>query len=412
MKYHTLLCTCIATSGILLTGSLEAAEEFSAKTYAGADGVLSREEAAIYCCLRDNKGIRPLVASGGVKLDPSALLKAKDIQFALDDLRPISADGEGGSWTWKAIDDRDKNLSKAEKEAAIPGWQKITGLTKAKEISAAPTEATLGPIQLRKTADELAKDLKDSKGATVGFADNRLLDGDGAWNTEGILYYPIWYARQGDPGESFEVKFGPSAAWKIAETEDVGGKDIEELTLSLPGIMYISPGAEYSSLWVAQGMPYFQTDFSGGHEIYGLELNAEYVGLVFGSDLYLGGYQNFSEGSSWQYQLRLVPKLDYSATEEAGVHTSRTEGDDWLRIGGMVSLDLRIGSDASSFVVGAAYQCMETLDGDGGYSDLFKAYATWWLSPNAGLTLEYANGETPVADKEIDMLTLGLELKL
>jgi hypothetical protein len=54
---------------------------------------------------------------------------------------------------------------------------------------------------------------------------------------------------------------------------------------------------------------------------------------------------------------------------------------------------------------------MNNFSGDGIYSDLFKASTTYWINRYAGLTLEYQKGDTPVADKAIDLLTFGLQLR-
>jgi len=162
-----------------------------------------------------------------------------------------------------------------------------------------------------------------------------------------------------------------------------------------------------------QGKPYFQTDFGIRHEIYGVEANVEFVGNVFGSRVfYLGGYQNIGT-SGFQYQLRLIPKLDYSVTERGGVHTTRKEGDVWFRLGGTGSLDFRLGLQTfNALDAGVSYQFLETVSGSGGYSYLFKAHTTLWLIENVGVTLEYSKGDTPVADKPIDLITFGTRIQI
>jgi hypothetical protein len=166
-----------------------------------------------------------------------------------------------------------------------------------------------------------------------------------------------------------------------------------------------------SALWVFQAKPYFQTDFSFQDEIYGASASAEFVGGVFGSQLYIGGFQNLGP-SGLQYQLRVIPKLDYSVTERGGPYTDRKPGDDWFRLGGTFSLDLRLGGESfNPLDFGVSYSLLQTVSGSGGYSGLFKTHVTWWVSENIGPSLEYTKGETPVADKPIDLLALTLELK-
>lgn len=161
-----------------------------------------------------------------------------------------------------------------------------------------------------------------------------------------------------------------------------------------------------------QAKPYFLTDFSFANEIYGVEANAEFVGSVFGSKLlYLGGFQNLGLGGL-QYQLRVIPKIDYSVTERGGIHTSRHEGDDWFRVGAAGSYDLRLGLKTfNALDVGISYQFLQTVDGSGNYSDLFRTHCGLSFLENVGATIESPKGDTPVADKPIDLLSFGLEFK-
>jgi len=394
--------------------------------FAGGDGVLDIREAALYIAYRDEVPLSKLLKPGQLALN------SKDVAAALgdqiDDLRSATAHGQ--PWTWQELDSAyPPKKTKSQKLAETPKWRQMEGLTSAIKIGEDGANGSLGPIRLRKTADDLTKkDLKDAKGATVGFTYNRLQSGNGAWNSEGILDYPIALIRQLGPGSSLEFQAGPAVEWNLAETQEAGKNDVQELGFGLPMIFYWTPGREkmtgtykeniaaggdriYSALWIGQVKPYFQTDFSFNHEIYGIEASLEYVGGLFGSRVFVGGFQNIGE-SGLQYQLRLIPKIDCSETAEAGEHTSRVEGDDWVRVGALASFDLRLGGASfNPWDLGVSYQFLETVSGDGDYSDLFKAHITWWLSEHAGISLNYSRGETPVADKEIDLLALNLELK-
>jgi hypothetical protein len=286
----------------------------------------------------------------------------------------------------------------------------------------------MGPIRLRKSASDLTKALKDAKGASLGVSYNHLVPGGPAWNSEGVVDYPIKLSHQGTAGESSEWEIGPAAGWKLAQVQGASSKNVEELDFSVPMTLYYSPGRAkmtgtyeenmaaagdrvFSRLWLFQAKPYFQTDFSFAYRIVGAQASAEFIGGFLGTNLYLGGFQNIP-GSSVQYQLRLIPKLDYSDTVRAGIHTTRKAGDDWTRLGGVVSLDFRLGGENfNPLDFGVSYEALGTVSGSGGYSDLLKAHVTSWLTENCGITLEYSKGDTPVADKPIDLLTLGLEVK-
>jgi hypothetical protein len=219
-----------------------------------------------------------------------------------------------------------------------------------------------------------------------------------------------------------------ASEWNIAQVQTNHAKDVEELTFSTPVTLYLSPGSwlnddtvtrtsaadgpASSALFLLQAKPYYLTDFSFQDEIYGVQASLEYVGNVFGSRvLYLGGYQNLGIGGL-QYQLRLIPNLDYSVTGRGGDHTTRVKGDDWVRPGGTGSLDLRLGLQTfNALDAGVSYQFLETVSGSGGYSDLFTTHVTLWVIQNVGMTFQYSKGETPVATQPIDLITLGLEFK-
>jgi hypothetical protein len=396
---------CVVVSLICVGCSVKAAE-LTAQTFAGADGKLNREQAAYYLAYRDKKPLSKFLAPGEMTLNGRKILAAMGDE--LDDLQ--SKTHHEAPWTWQELD-AIAGAGAAKSEDAP--WKKLSGFTEKKEFGDRTRHSRFGPFRLRKNSAELAKDVKDAKGATLGFTNDRLSEGNGAWNTQGILNYPIGFRREGGAGtgESITLEAGPAIEWKLAEVQGNSKKDVQELGFNVPTTIYLTPGSDVPALWVMQGKPYFQTDFSGGYRIYGFEASAEYVGALFGSPLGVGGFENIP-GSNMQYQLRTIPKIDYSETERAGKYTTRKVGDDWFRIGGMVSLDLRLGGkNFNPLEIGVAYQLLETVSGSGGFSDLFVAHGTWWVSANTAITLEYSKGDTPVADKAIDLITLGLEFK-
>jgi hypothetical protein len=403
-----------------LTGTAWAAGDFSAEIFAGADKKLNRQEAALWIAYRDKEPLSKFLLPGQMSLDSEKIVAA--LEYKLDDLR--STTHHEAPWTWQELD----AVYKApKKDATLPGWKDIKGITSEKKLGTNGVDGSLGPLRLRKYDADLMKVLSDAKGATIGFSDNRFIKGHGAWNTAGALGYPVTFFSQGSSAQSTKLVVMPVIGWNLAEAEGGAGNKLDELRFSLPLTVWRSPGGKkmtgtydenmaeagdsiYSSLWMLIAKPYIQTDFSFQYEIYGIEASAEYVGGVFGSRLYAGGYQDIGN-SGLQYQMRVVPKVDYGITARGGEQTSRQSGDNWLRLGGLLSLDFRLGSlSFNPLDIGVSYDFLKNLD-SAAYSDVFRTHATWWLSENAGMTLEYSKGETPVAIKKIDLMTLGLELK-
>jgi hypothetical protein len=286
---------------------------------------------------------------------------------------------------------------------------------------------SLGPIVLRNSAADLTKSLGDAKGATISYSQNRLQSGSGGLNSQGILDYPtMWNLYQGGHGDSVEMRFDLASQWNVAQVQTNHAKDVEELKFISPITFFVSPGdwlagepkadkrsdRPSSGLFLIQGNPYFQTDFGFRDKIYGIGANVEFVGNLFGCRaLYLGGFQNIG-AFGLQYQLRLIPALDYSVTGEGGIHTPRKTGDDWFRLGSTGSLDLRLGLQTfNALDAGVSYQFLDTFSGSGGYAYLFNTHMTLWLIENVGVTVQYSKGETPIAIQPIDLITLGLEFK-
>jgi len=272
-------------------------------------------------------------------------------------------------------------------------------------------EETTSPTK-EENPEDRAKALARAKGATLGFSNNRLIDGSGAWSSEGALVYPIsdkevtWFAR-------------PAMLWRLEETEETTKEEIQELEFRVPiGREWdFSPKGAFSLLDVSLEL-YLSTDFSWSHKIAGVNFNAGYTGVIpyFPEPLNqvnkwigLGSTQN---GLVWEYRFIARPTLDYSDVLNSGPHTSRSEGDDWLRIGASTGMEFGLfGTNKSIVTFGVTYRFLETLNGDGGYSDYLRAYFSYGINRYTALTLEYQNGETPIASKNVDLIKLALEVK-
>jgi hypothetical protein len=300
--------------------------------------------------------------------------------------------------------------------------------------------SSIGPLRIRRTTadintrtDMTATDgpdskIKDAKGAKLSFTDNRLLDGSGAWSTEGALFLPfIWYSQsQNDPKElnnpSIDSRFGfnPAVSWNHQEQQKPETDDINELKFSSP-VYYDTGGGKNGGYWTTILEPYYHTDFDFESSIIGVTSSLAYRGNPFGSGqygLYLNDWHFFGERSnSGSYKIALKALADYSDTTNTGKYTTRTKDDDWFRLG--LDAGFSIGlfredgtePDDSRVVFNTSYKFLDALSGKGGYSDLLSIGLTYWVSDYVGLTGEYQKGETPVADEEIDLITVGLEFR-
>ncbi len=381
-----------------------AGDVLSSSDFAGEDGLLDRRELALFLAYKYEKPISECMGPGQVAVD---LDKVEKLMYAEIATIRIGLKARGaGSPPWKpeTIDSLVDGDSRREQGK----WREIPGLTKKKPLGENGEGGSIGPVRLRKSERFLDVDRTSAKGASIGFSDNRLKEGRGAWNTEGALGYPVQLSRQdGGGGKSVEFEAIPFVSWNLAQIEGTSGFQINELAFGLPFIAKVSPGVGFSSAkWFLSGRPYYMTDFDFDQSIYGVEARAEYVGGVFGTALNMGGFYPLFDG--FRYSFRVTPAMDYSITEKAGSHTSRRDGDDWLRIGARSSLDLRF---PFMLDVGLSYLFFDTVSGRGGYSDLLHVYATWWPGEHLGMTVDYSKGETPVAATEIDLVKVGVELR-
>lgn len=405
----------------------------TARMFAAGNGTLNSVAAARYIMFRDEIPLSEVVPPGKWPVTDGDIVDG--MGDGLDDLR--SATGHGEPWTWQELDKAfPPKKTKKEKAEAAPGWQKIPVLTRAYPLGEDGENGAIGPFRLRQKTEDLPKPTAESRGATFGFSDNFLIGGSGAWNTQGVVQMPFTFIRQFDAapgsegpeiaGRSLEIQAGPAMEWGLVQTQGSAEDSINELNLSLPVAAYYSPGTRkatgtykeniaseeaLSRLYILQARPYFQTDFDGDYGIFGGQLTMEYVGSLFGSRvLALGGYQDLA--GRWQYQLRFIPVLDLNVVTEDGANIDRGKGETWFQLGSIASLEFRCAISEGSYLnFGASYQFGGSFSDTVEYSYLLKLYATYWFTKYAGLTYEYSRGELSLTSQDVDLLTLGLELK-
>lgn len=268
-------------------------------------------------------------------------------------------------------------------------------------------------FRLRDNVANLNVELSSAKGASLSFSRNRLKEDGSTWTTSGAAGYRMTIDRSGLSGEGTSSKtvLIPAISWSVSKAAGSAIGDVEELAFSLPLNYIISPGHERSSLWVLGLRPYYTTDFSFEDQIYGAEVSAEYTGYVPGSSIYLGGLVTIP-GTGMQYQLRFVPKIDYSVTGKGGVHTTRESGDDWFCAGGLASFDLYV-SSTLPLALGVSYEFRSVLSGRNSNIHLLRPSGTLWLDrlKNVALNLSYSKGKTIQTAQDIDLMTLGFEWK-
>lgn len=273
----------------------------------------------------------------------------------------------------------------------------------------------VGPVRIRKTVEDWDKDLDDVSGASLGYQDNRLSSSH-AWSAEGAVSYP--FRRHNDlfrkPDSAFkstDLTVLPTVSFKVNDLSDTAEGEVEDLVLGIPvsfgGNRKFSAG-QWREEWMFH--PFFQTDFHGDGEIVGANLEYEPLFQIGAFDV--GQWHSFF-GSPIAYLLRVRPKLEFSEVIDTSRFIDREEGDTWFRAGATLHLGIRPFGSSSPWELRTEYRFGHDLtDDDDSYSDLFEAKTTYWINENIGLSLRYQDGETPVSDKEIELLSLQLEIKM
>jgi hypothetical protein len=110
------------------------------------------------------------------------------------------------------------------------------------------------------------------------------------------------------------------------------------------------------------------------------------------------------------YRLGLVPSVDYNHLFSTSRFITRKTQTDYFRLGGKVEAGL-ITKGYPSIEAIASYQPLIGISGAPDYSYLLSLSGKLWFNKNVGFSLDYQRGETPVAQKNLDLLTAGLEVK-
>ena len=257
---------------------------------------------------------------------------------------------------------------------------------------------------LRDNVSNISVKPNDAKGATLSFSQDRIKNNGNTWNSTGVLGYRVDI----NPYTSWLI---PAVSWNVSRTAGSPDKNVEELEFSLPVTLKQPLYTNDPALLSLTARPYYLTDFSFADEIYGVEASAEFIGRLFGPQgLYLGGYYNPNQNEPIQYQLRAVPKIDYSVTQKGGDHTVRQPGDDWFRAGGMTSLDILFNN---IFEVSVSYEYRGVVSGNGLNVHLFTSSGKYWLDPNKNVAIKlgYSKGQSLETAQNVDLLTLSFEWK-
>ncbi len=295
-------------------------------------------------------------------------------------------------------------------------------------ISAIPRSTqSWGPLRLRRSTWPImdtwvemengqdTQSLTSIKGARIGYSNNYLLGGNGAWSTEGALIWPFHGIYEPNPTDSLLLHAGFATSWKNENPQKIGQASVDELRFGLPIAAVIQQDwMPKRGQIISQLEPYLHTDSHFDAQIMGITAGFEYRG-----DSWLGQIGNFRPlatigNRNLDWRIRATGLLDYSEVRQTSPFTQRQLNDDWTRYGVETAFDIGLYDYSAKklpIILSFSHRFMDTFSGQGGYSDYLKASLSVWLNDYAGITAEYQKGETPVADQAIDLFTIGVEIR-
>jgi hypothetical protein len=294
-------------------------------------------------------------------------------------------------------------------ESGPEEWDGIKGLYGAPWESEA-LKLKLGPIRIRKTLDDWDGDLDDVDGATLSFEQNEL-DDSKTWSSEGALIYPVSRSLATSFGSyrSARLTVLPSVTWKLSDVSS-STNDVEDLAFQLPISLHGRHPMSGNTFWVDDFLlsPYYHTDFHFDADVVGAELT--YSPYIKISRFAVGGWTGLFGKTA--YLLRVAPKINASEVLRTSRFLDRPNDDTRISLGARLEAGLRPFGEDNPWELKATYTFGYDVAGTDKYSDLFEAKTTYWFVKKVGLTFSFQKGETPVSDKNLNLLKLGLEVKL
>ena len=290
----------------------------------------------------------------------------------------------------------------------------------------------IGPILLRQKFEDWKKGkLKSIEGVKISYSENRLKD-DRTWITKGSMIYPVRFSsgsQKKDLNQSEKTIFSESALlptikWNYVDISNDDNKDLEELTFQLPWYLEIMHNIEndfdklgkplslssfLSEFYIS---PFYTTDFDLDGEIIGLSLTYEPI-VQIGTRFQTGSWHQFSKFWLPAYLFRIIPGLNYSHVLTDGDFINRDDNDDAFGITTSIEFGIQPFGDEVPWELKIAYDLFYDFTGeDDGYFNKFLAKMNYWFTENAGLTIDYQDGDDFISKKEVDLITFGLQVRM
>lgn len=293
-------------------------------------------------------------------------------------------------------------------------------------------EVKYAGILLRKSRDKWEDARKDAPGATFSLLDNNKKKTKTV-STEGALIYPItagneeWQAVPSINWKHVRIdddpaKVAAAAAAATPATAPAGPKDGEVNELQFNFAFVVDRPISESDWWSNSRVdytPYYltDTDFKGRLFGFAVEWIPSIRPLV--KDPVTGrnrttfwalnhSYRGIPD-TGLRYRATAVPGIDFNYLDKTSAYFGKAERGSYMRFTGRVELSIK--SNNGMFELLGGYRWFSGITGPTAWSEHASVAAKWWFNDYSGISLERQKGETPVAAKEVNSLTLGFEVK-
>ena len=117
--------------------------------------------------------------------------------------------------------------------------------------------------------------------AIIGYSNNYLVGGNGAWSTEGALIWPFHGIYEPNGTDSLLVHAGFATSWKNESPQKIGQASVDELRFSLPmaAVMQQDWLPDRGQI-IAQLEPYLQTDSHFDSQFVGMTAVTFYISTI------------------------------------------------------------------------------------------------------------------------------------
>lgn len=237
------------------------------------------------------------------------------------------------------------------------------------------------------------KNVRSAKSAELSFSRDSAADNE-AWVVKGALMKPYLWSES--------MVLAPGLEMNQVRNSSDSKTDTDSLVF---GVGFEKEFKTEDLSWLRGGIQY-ATDTDLDLDVRGVELHYE----PFDLDWPGRGTANKLGSLPLSYKWAAVLSSEFGRVYDVGTNTSLVTGEDYLRFGASLELNLWP-TNFKKYEAQFAYTYLDTVSGDLRDRKHFSAAFSYEINSNYKLQLKYSDGDTTIALEDEDTVTLGLGIK-